>query len=362
MNSIDQVLKEQYRILKEIGSGAFGKVYMAEDVQDKNKRYAVKRIPKQKIYQNEYLKFALEKELEIMKCCACENSVLFIEYFETINNYNIIMELCDNDLDYILFRRPKGFSEDELRIILLQLKNVFEIMDQKNIIHRDLKLTNIMICYINKNETGEKKYIPSNFIVKLADFGFSKILEEDITCTHLGTPATMAPEVMMKKNYCKKADIWSLGIIMYQLLYKKLPFNAKNESELLKLILNSTGFIIPEGYTISPCFDNLLKNVLQKDIALRFSWKEFYEHDFFTKYNPNSLYYNINSEYESSKSKYGSEKNLKQVFVLIGDMELHKKPQSENFNNVIITLILQYQQFFFEIHKNYEVFLILFNE
>jgi len=315
--NVEQILKNQYHLIREIGSGAFGKVYMAEDVQDKQKKYAIKRIPKQKICENEYLKLALYKELEIMKSCSCENSILFIEDFETTSNHNIVMELCDNDLEFILSRRLRGFSEEDLKIILLQLKNVFDIMDTKNIIHRDLKLKNIMICLCNNNSNNnpnnnsisphlksEKsnkdnisianhptstnnesdldiKYSAKNFIVKLADFGFSKVLDEDITSTKLGTPATMAPEIMMNKQYCKKADIWSLGIIMFQLLYKKLPFNAKNENELLKLILNSNGYNIPEGYTISKTLDDLLKNVLQKDKNLRFSWKDFFDHEFF---------------------------------------------------------------------------------
>lgn len=300
--------------MREIGSGAFGKVYMAEDITDKQKKYAIKRIPKQKIYENEYLKLALYKELEIMKCCICENSILFIEDFETSSNHNIVMELCDNDLEFILSRRSRGFSEDDLRIILLQLKNVFDIMDAKNIIHRDLKLKNIMICYKNKNEDAESKYNPKNFVVKLADFGFSKVLDDDITSTKLGTPATMAPEIMMNKQYCKKADIWSLGVIMFQLLYKKLPFNAKNESELLKLILNSSCYVIPEGYTISQTFDALLRNVLQKDKNLRCSWKEFYEHEFFR---------------EALKLE-----SVKLGKVQIGNLNLYAKPQADNFNNV----------------------------
>jgi len=312
--NVEQILKNQYRLIREIGSGAFGKVYMAEDTNDKSKKFAIKRIPKQKIYENEYLKLALYKELEIMKSCVCENSILFVEDFETSSNHNIVMELCDNDLEFILSRRAKGFSEDELKIILLQLKNVIDIMDKKNIIHRDLKLKNIMICYRNKYEDSENKYNPKNFIVKLADFGFSKVLDDDITSTKLGTPATMAPEIMMNKQYCKKADIWSFGIIIFQLLYKKLPYNAKNENELLKLILNSNGYIIPDGYTISKSLDDLLKNVLQKDKNLRYSWKEFYEHEFFKDVLKNE--------------------SLTKGKLQIGGCNLYVKPQAENFNYV----------------------------
>jgi serine/threonine-protein kinase ULK/ATG1 len=280
------VLKEQYTVIKEIGSGAFGKVYMVEDRKTKNK-YAVKRILKKSLDENEYLHQAFWKELEVMRICECENSVRLVEHFFSSNYYNIVMELCDTDLEIVLNKRGKGFSEEEVRILMKQLNNVFQIMNKENIIHRDLKLRNIMV--VMAKEGGINPYYPLQFCSKLSDFGFSKVMEDDITRTKLGTPATMAPEIMMGKNYTNKADLWSIGIITYQLLFKTLPFRARSEQELLNNILNNKGIKIPEGYKISDTLLDLLKSLLQIDPNVRISWKNYFDHPFFKEVVNNSI-------------------------------------------------------------------------
>jgi serine/threonine protein kinase len=274
------ILKDQYNVIKEIGSGSFGKVYMVEDIKSKIK-YAIKRINKKDLEDNEYLYQAFWKELEVMKKCECEFSVKLVEHFFSSNFYNIVMELCDSDLDHVLNKRQKGFSEEEVKAILKQLNHVFAIMDRDNIIHRDLKLRNIMVIFNKQNQINIHQSFPINFASKLSDFGFSKVMDDDITRTKLGTPATMAPEILMNKNYTKKVDMWSIGIITYQLLFKILPFRARNEKELLNNIINHKGIKIPEGYKISETLNDLLKNLLQVDPNTRISWKQYFEHPFF---------------------------------------------------------------------------------
>lgn len=273
-------LKEQYSVIKEIGSGAFGKVYMVEDFKSKLK-FAIKRINKKELEQNEYLHAAFWKELEVMRMCECDHSVKLVEHFLSSNFYNIVMELCDSDLEIVLNKRQKGFSEEEVKILLKQLNVVFSIMEKENIIHRDLKLRNIMVIFYKDGQINPHQ--PLSFVSKLSDFGFSKIMDDDITRTKLGTPATMAPEIMMNKNYTNKADIWSIGIITYQLLFKTLPFRARSEKELLNNILNHKSIKIPEGYKISDSLYDLLTNLLQVDPNSRMSWKQYFEHPFFSE-------------------------------------------------------------------------------
>ena len=174
------VLKDQYNVLKEIGSGSFGKVYMVEEIKTKL-NLAIKRINKKDLEENEYLHQAFWKELDVMKKCECENSVKLVEHFLSSNYYNIVMELCDTDLEIVLNKRSRGFSEEEVRILLKQLNNVFEIMERENIIHRDLKLRNIMVLF---NKPGQINLSPSNIqfnlVAKLSDFGFSKVMDDDI--------------------------------------------------------------------------------------------------------------------------------------------------------------------------------------
>ncbi len=178
---------DNYTLDEQIGNGSFGEVYKGTSKKT-GEKVAIKRIKKKVLYENgKYLLKAYYREIEIMKKCACENSINFIEEFETPNHFNIIMELCDTDLIVHLYERENTFTAEEIRNIFSQLNNAFRKMSQNNILHRDLKLGNILIKF-----TDESK---KNFIPKLTDYGFSKELNNYnyAACTHLGTPATMAP-------------------------------------------------------------------------------------------------------------------------------------------------------------------------
>ena len=167
-----------------------------------------------------------------MKICSDknDNSVKYYEHFIYSDKVVIIMELCDKSLQQILNERNNGFSCEEIFIIMNQLNNTFRIMNEKNIIHRDIKLENILVKY---NDT---KYSKSsiNFIVKLTDYGISKqMTNSQITKSNVETPATKAPEILQgEKKYDCKCDLWSIGIIMYQLFFKEYPYKEETEVAL----------------------------------------------------------------------------------------------------------------------------------
>ena len=228
----DEYNQNNIRSDKLLGHGTFGEVYSGS-LKSSGKKIAIKRISKKKMqqYNFEYMKKSFFNELDCMKKCNCENSVYLYNHIETQNNYNIIMELCDGDLDHELRKRPEGFNTDEVRYIISQLNNAFKKMVQNNIIHRDLKLGNILIKYTDETKT---KFVP-----KLSDYGFSKELSDKsgITKTSLGTPSTMAPEVI-KGKYNNKVDLWSIGVLMYQLHFNELPYKGRDHNKILKKIKN----------------------------------------------------------------------------------------------------------------------------
>ena len=283
---------EDYKLEKQIGSGSFGEVFRGTEVKTGIK-VAIKRIRKKVLYENgKYLLKAYYREIEIMKKCACENSIKLIKDFQTQNNFNIIMELCDTDLLCYLYERPNTFSVNEIRDTFAQLNNAFRKMTQNKILHRDLKLGNILFTFTDETKT--------HFTPKLSDYGFSKELNNYnyATCTHLGTPATMAPEIMMNRPYDEKSDLWSVGVMMYQLYYKEVPFEGNSENEILQKITSKKPFKQPEDQNLRDIINKLLVVNPQE----RISWDEYFNHPFFasSKFYHNFNKINSNTENESN--------------------------------------------------------------
>ena len=255
-----------YNLKKEIGHGSFGRVYRGEDPKTKE-LYAIKRVDKRKLKQSQYLEKAFWKEVEIMRKIQSPYSVKLYNVLPSLHYYNMIEELCDGDLSTELKGRPNGFSTEKVRRIMIQLNDAFAQMQKHKIVHRDLKVQNILIKYTTRPE----------FDVKLGDYGFSKELSDDITATKLGTPATMAPEVLMNRAYTSKADLWSIGVIIYHLLFKELPFEGRNEVMILQNILHNN---IPRNPT-DQLLNDLIHRLLVVDPKKRITWKDYFAHPFF---------------------------------------------------------------------------------
>ena len=255
-------------IEKELGSGSFGTVYSCS-IKNKNFRVALKRIEKKTIYKSEYRDYLMNSfwaEIDCMKKCECENSVKFIKYYETVNNFNIVMELCDSTLKDELKKHPEGFNFEEIKEILLQLNNAFKKLNEYNLIHRDLKLDNILVKEFKESKLG--------FIPKLGDFGTTKELVNKKTRTIVGTQGLMAPEILKGEAYNSKADLWSLGAIIYSLYYSDLPFPPGKSLYLLK-----QNYKIKQ--TENPLFNDLVNKLLLEDPDLRINWDDYFNHPFF---------------------------------------------------------------------------------
>ena len=317
------LLNKRYKLIKKIGEGSYGVVYKAEDKNNKNSLVAIKQISKMRINSNAYLLEALQKELYIMRLLSDKNSVQLIEDFETEEKYNLVMELCDSDLDIELKKRKSEkkscFNELEVQAIMNQFNVIFKKMQKEHVIHRDLKLKNIMIKY-------DKNVEIIGFILKLSDFGFSKVMNEgDITGTNLGSPATKAPEIMKGSDYNAKADLWSIGVIMYQLFFDQLPFPARTARELKEAIFRARGVRLPIGKEDSMtqiCFD-LIDQLLQKDPEKRIEFDAYFNHKFFSEEHKLFLIERIKSNV----------KNDKIVYKKIDDEQVIKEEITEESNN-----------------------------
>ncbi|CAD8187566.1 unnamed protein product [Paramecium octaurelia] len=255
-----------YSLIREIGSGSFARVFRGK-MDGRQEDVAIKMISKQNV-RNESMSM-IEKEIEILRQLDHPNIIKLIDFKRTQNHYYLVFEYCENgDLDaYIRKYSPNGkLPEEEVRRIVQQLALALQQMYKLRIVHRDLKLANILVS--------------KNFQIKLADFGFAKYMEDDQYLTsYCGTPLTMAPEILQRKQYNEKCDVWSVGVIIYQMIYGKSPFippKGGNINDLIAII-NKGDLQFPDS-SITPKLKELLLQMLQQDFKRRISFRDFFEH------------------------------------------------------------------------------------
>ena len=216
-------ITKKYRISNYLlGDGGTSKVYLAEDAT--RKKYAIKRIPKEKI---ELRKKIILKEAEICFLLNNENILKYYELYEDFNYVSVVMEPADTDLFELIVNNPLGYIPEEIAIdFLIQ---IFEVIDYLhnviNIVHCDIKPENFVVIFDKKN--GNKP------ILKLIDFGNirRKPKDKERLYNFMGTKEYMAPEALENGGFNEKVDIWAAGIIMFNLLTGADPFASPNDSE-----------------------------------------------------------------------------------------------------------------------------------
>ena len=263
---------EEYEKYETIGSGGFAKVYRAKN--NKTKKYvAIKEIDKTRIKDKNIL-----NEIEIMKKLKSDNSLLLIDEIETNDSYYLILELCYMSLEEYIKERKDNLSIEEIKEVLLEINKCLKEMKEKNILHRDLKPSNILLS-LNKSKINKISF-------KISDFGLSKLLDENISMSINGTPITMAPEILKGENdlICDKSDIWSLGIIIYYMLFKEYPYKGQNEHQIIKSIESNKQL----KQTNNEELNDLIKKMLIINVNERISWEKYFEHPFF-KINSNQI-------------------------------------------------------------------------
>ncbi len=207
----------------------------------------------------------------------CEYSVKYIDSFVENNNKFIVTEYCDSNLRNLLQEEEKenGFSINEIKKIFCQLNAGLKyLINIKKFLHRDLKPDNILINEI-KNKDGS-----INYKYKLCDYGIAKYLEKKYLSTNVGTKLYEAPEIKNNKKYTNKSDLFSIGIILYELYYG----NKENELTQKKIFDD-----IKKGLKIKNINDDMnefndLKNLIEKCLKNeenRIDWNEYFAHKFF---------------------------------------------------------------------------------
>ena len=291
--------------IKEIGNGAFAHVYLEQDEYSKQ-LYATKIIDTKKL--NPQTQKYLENEIMILSGINHQNIIKLYNVVESHNYKILVMEYCNGGslhkqfYDYLaIYKQP--FPEKLVQRLMKKILTGVNFLHQNGIIHRDLKLDNILLKY--KNELDKNIYSAE---IKIIDFNCSFInYGTSKPKTIVGTPQYMAPSVVQNNfeihYYNEKIDIWSLGIICYEMLFGKPLFSGMDKNEIMNNILLGN-FKIPK--TISVQARTFLLSMLQKHGINRLSASQLLNHPFiigdyhyFTKYknelnanNNNYLYQN----------------------------------------------------------------------
>ncbi|XP_006902114.1 PREDICTED: serine/threonine-protein kinase ULK2 [Elephantulus edwardii] len=256
-----------------VGHGAFAVVFRGRHRQKTDWEVAIKSINKKNLSKSQLL---LGKEIKILKELQHENIVTLYDVQELPNSLFLVMEYC-NGGDLADYLQAKGtLSEDTIRVFLHQIAAAMRILHSKGIIHRDLKPQNILLSY-----ASHRKSSVSGIRIKIADFGFARYLHSNMMAATLcGSPMYMAPEVIMSQHYDAKADLWSIGTVIYQCLAGKPPFQASSPQDLRMFYEKHRSLLPSIPKETSPYLANLLLGLLQRNQKDRMDFETFFSHPF----------------------------------------------------------------------------------
>uniref|UniRef100_A0A7N0RH35 Protein kinase domain-containing protein n=2 Tax=Kalanchoe fedtschenkoi TaxID=63787 RepID=A0A7N0RH35_KALFE len=263
-----------YQVGRKIGSGSFSVVWHAKH-SVLGTEVAIKEIVTDKLSNK--LQDSLKYEIFVLKKIYHPNIIYLHDIIEEPRKIHLVLEYCKGgDLSVYINRNGK-VPEATAKHFMRQLAAGLQVLHDNNLIHRDLKPQNLLLS------TNDNKAV-----LKIADFGFARLLQpRGLAETLCGSPLYMAPEIMQLQKYDAKADMWSVGAILFQLVTGRTPFNGNSQVQLLQNIIKSTDLYFPpnnNGLT-SDCKD-LCRKLLRRNPVERLTFEEFFNHPFLSAEQP----------------------------------------------------------------------------
>ena len=263
-----------FTIVKELGSGSFGRVYLVTHKKTKA-NYAIKAIDKRNkanIEEKPYFR----REVEVMYKIHHPNVIKLYSHFEDNNFCYFIMEYIakGNMFGLIPTDKKKRISTQLVANLIKDIISAVYFLHNMSppIIHRDIKPENVLLA--------------DNFVAKLTDFGWSNYIQEDQKRTTVcGTPIYLAPEIIKEQGHDERVDIWCIGVLLFELTTGTVPFPGNDieslENNILKLRIQW-----PKEINVDA--KNLISKILKLDPNARISLSDMLKHPFITKYIPNA--------------------------------------------------------------------------
>ncbi|CAH2325503.1 serine threonine- kinase 33 isoform X1 [Pelobates cultripes] len=272
-------LTQFYTFGKKLGQGSFGVVIEAIH-RASGKKWAMKKVNREKAGSSAVK--LLEREVSILKRVKHNHIIHLEEVFETPKRMYLVMELCESGELREMLHRKKLFSEVETRHIIHSLGSAIAYLHKNDIVHRDLKLENILV---KSKDIADSEEMLLN--IKVTDFGLAVqkggVGSENMLQATCGTPIYMAPEIINAHDYSQQCDIWSVGVIMYMLLCGNAPFIANSEVELFEQIRKGElDFSDDVWHTVSTAAKDVLQRLLKVDPAHRITASELLDDPWIT--------------------------------------------------------------------------------
>jgi len=301
---------------REIGKGGFGLVWKVTHKKTQ-KVYCIKVIQKSGIIEQKLID-QMNREIEIMYILNHPHCLRLKNHFEDDVNFYLVMPLAVKGQLYRVLRKFRKFDERTAAQILRETISALQYLHSFNppIIHRDIKPENLLL-----NEGGR---------VLLADFGWSNFSDGGVRKTFCGTPEYIAPEMLLKKGHDTRVDIWSVGVLMFELLSGYSPFVAKNNQELYQ---NIRRLKIQWPKDMPPLAKNLIGKILKLNPLDRPSLQEILDHQWFkqTKIIKPLLENNLNTQKDLLVYHMLTEAN-DEILLRINNLLNLKGEQADNTN------------------------------
>lgn len=261
-------IKDYYAFIKVLGEGHFGRVLLAKDRRTREK-FAVKVIKRnQSEVRNAIL---IQRELEILRLVNHKNIVRLYDLFDTTDKLYLVLEyMPGGHLFQVLSNKRLTYNEERASVILRDVIQGLAYLHERGIVHRDVKPENVLTT----STTWP-------FTTKLADFGLSNFLAPTagVLESKVGTPYFVAREIVTTESYNALADMWSVGVLMYQMLSSRLPFEGNQTKSVLYAILDGRySFPSPEFDSISDEAKDLISKLICVDTGKRLSATEALRH------------------------------------------------------------------------------------
>ena len=337
----------KYKKIDDLHKGENGtSVYLAIDTK-RNILTAIKSIPKKKMNEDTQKNF--RRELQNLHNLKHPNIIQILDYLNNKTTNYIVLEYCNggNLRDYMrrymnINRKP--LNEFFIQKLLLQIAPALEYMHSKNVIHRDIRLENILLNFNNYPNIPidgrapqplkfKEKSLNKDFSVKITGLNFSKdLIQDNMGSTILGTPLYMSPDIIERvddksnKKYNTSADLWSLGVITYELLTGSMPFNGSDTKDLFTQIEKGV-YTLPKKLKASIEIISFINGLLQYYPEKRLNWEQIKQHPFLTKNVEDFNYINLELYSDGEKnqveinSKDSNSDNLLWIFFKCKELE-----------------------------------------